>query len=325
MRKVLRYGGMLLLVLVLLIIGLASYVRFALPNVGPAPKMQIAITPERVKRGEYLANHVFLCVDCHSTRAWDEFAGPLVPGSLGKGGEVFNEQMGFPGHFYAPNITPYNLGSWTDGEIFRAITTGVRRTGKPIFPVMPYDFFGKADPEDIKAVIAYIRTLPAIRNEVPEPHYNFPMNFVINTIPAKADPSPAPLRDSTLQYGMYLAVACRECHTPFENGKLVEKFFFAGGREFPFPAGIVSSANLTPDNETGIGLWTKDIFMGRFRYYRDSAVVHRKLASPKDFNSPMPWTAICGMDDRDLEAVFAYLKSLKPNRHEIKKLRLADR
>jgi cytochrome c2 len=317
MKKVLKYIGLVLIVLLILVVGLGAYVKIALPNVGEASTMKVEITPQTVKRGEYLANHVFLCIDCHSTRNWKEFAGPLVPGTLGKGGELFDQSMGFPGKFYAPNITPYGIGFWTDGEIFRAITTGVRKSGKPIFPVMPYDFFGKADPEDIKSIIAYIRTLPPIQYEVPAPEYDFPMNFILHTIPQKAEMTSAPSKDSSLQYGQYLTMACRVCHTPFENGKLVEQFTLAGGREFPFPGGMVTSANLTPDNETGIGLWTKEAFMLRFRYYRDSVSAHRALGSLTEFNSPMPWVGISGMTDKDLECVYTYLQSLRPVKHVV--------
>ncbi|HMY47643.1 MAG TPA: cytochrome C, partial [Leptospiraceae bacterium] len=72
------------------VVGLLGYVRFALPNVGPAPVMTIESTPERVERGKYLANHVTVCIDCHSTRDWSKFSGPLVPGAIGKGGELFD-------------------------------------------------------------------------------------------------------------------------------------------------------------------------------------------------------------------------------------------
>ena len=66
--------------------GIASYVKFVLPNADPAPDLKVEITPERVERGKYLANHVLICMDCHSTRNYNELTAPLVPGTLGKGG-----------------------------------------------------------------------------------------------------------------------------------------------------------------------------------------------------------------------------------------------
>ncbi|HYE56562.1 MAG TPA: cytochrome C, partial [Chitinophagaceae bacterium] len=156
MKKVFKILGILLLVILVAVAGLAAYVKFALPDTGPAPDMKVEITPERVKRGEYLANTVMVCMDCHSTRNWNVFSAPPVPGTLGKGGEKFDQTMGFPGTYYSANITPAGIGNWTDGEIFRAITTGVRKNGKPIFPVMPHHNYGKLDAEDIKSVIAYL-------------------------------------------------------------------------------------------------------------------------------------------------------------------------
>jgi hypothetical protein len=92
----------------------------------------------------------------------------LVAGSFGKGGELFDEKFDFPGSFRARNITPAGISRYTDGELFRVITTGVTKEGKAMFPVMPYHNYGRMDEEDIKSIIAYIRSLPAITNEVPE-------------------------------------------------------------------------------------------------------------------------------------------------------------
>ena len=79
----------LIIILIFVIVAIAaalSYVKFALPNVGAAPDLHIAITPERVQHGEYLANHVSLCMDCHFTRDWSKFSGTMIPGTNGKGG-----------------------------------------------------------------------------------------------------------------------------------------------------------------------------------------------------------------------------------------------
>ena len=323
MKKALKILGILLVILIIGVAGIAAYVKLALPNVGDAPNIKVEITPEKLKRGEYLANNVMVCMDCHSTRNWNEFSAPPVPGTLGKGGDVFNAEMGFPGTFYAPNITPAGIGNWTDGEIFRAITAGVRKNGKPIFPVMPHHNYGKLDEEDIKSVIAYVRTLPAIENSVPESKADFPMNFIINTIPSKAKLSAMPPAADSLAYGKYLATAgsCGECHTPFEKGKVIEEFYLAGGRVFELPSGTLISANITPDPETGIGNWTKEAFIQRFRAFRDSANAHQKVDFMKEYNSIMPWVMYAGMTDQDLGAIYTYLRSVKPIKQTIVKFK----
>ena len=159
MKKILL--TILMIIVICVAIG-TSFVKFGLPNVGAAPDITIELTPERIQRGEYLANHVTVCMDCHSTRDWSLYSGPIVSGTLGKGGEYFGPEMGFPGKFYSRNITPAKLVDWTDGEIFRAITTGVSKDGKALFPVMPYLYYGKMDKEDVYAIIAYIRTIPSV-------------------------------------------------------------------------------------------------------------------------------------------------------------------
>ena len=323
MRKVLKVLGILLGIIILFIAGAAIYVKKALPDVGPAPDLKIVSTPEKVEKGKYLANHVVICMDCHSTRDWTYFAGPMKPDSLGMGGEIFDQTMGFPGSIHAANITPSGIGDWTDGEVFRAITTGVRKNGKPIFPVMPYHNYGKIDPKDIESIIAYIRTLPPIEHKVPESSYDFPMNFIIHTIPKKSEPTKRPPSTDRVAYGRYLvrAASCGECHTPFDKGTFDTTKYLAGGRTFSLPSGDVTSANLTSDKETGLGNLTKEAFMGKFTAYRDSAYSHRKIDFMKDFATVMPWPVYSGMKDDDLSAIYDYLVTLKPINHNIVKFK----
>lgn len=96
MKKFLKILGILAVVLFIVAVGFTFYIKSAFPKVSPAPDLKVEVTPERVKRGEYLANHVTVCMDCHSTRDWSKFSGPITPGTEGKGGEEFNEDMGFP-------------------------------------------------------------------------------------------------------------------------------------------------------------------------------------------------------------------------------------
>lgn len=319
MRKALKVLGILVVVIIIFIAGAGFYVKNFLPDVGAAPELKIASTPEKVERGKYLANHVMICMDCHSTRQWNYFAGPMKPDSLGMGGELFDQSMGFPGKIYAANITPSGIGDWTDGEVFRAVTTGVRKNGKPIFPVMPYHNYGKADPEDIESIIAYLRTLPPIEHKVEASSYDFPMNFIINTIPVKSEPVKRPAPTDRIAYGKYMvnSAACMVCHTPFDKGEFDTTKFFAGGRQFNLPSGLLQSANITPDMETGIGKLTKDEFMQKFMAFRDSAYAHRKVDFMNEFSSVMPWPVYAGMTDDDLSAIYDYLRTVPPIKHAV--------
>lgn len=314
MKKVLLT---ILLVIVIGILGFGSYLKFALPNVGPAPDLKINATPAMIEHGKYLAYHVTVCMDCHSTRNWSLFSGPIIPGTDGKGGEYFDEKEGFPGKFYSKNLTPFNLSNWTDGEIFRAITTGVAKDGSTMFPVMPYSYYGKMSKEDIYDIIAFIRTLKPIDSKSPEHSVNFPVNFILNTIPQKAQLSIKPPVKDTLAYGAYMinAAGCMECHTPAKNGNIIKSKAFTGGREFILPGVTIYSANLTPDVETGIGAWSEAQFISRFKAYADKAELAK--VSNNGEQTIMPWSMYAGMDTTDLISIFRYLMSLKPVKNEI--------
>ncbi len=306
-------------IIVIIAVLILSYVKFLLPNVGAAPNLKVEITPERIERGEYLANHVSVCMDCHSMRDWSRFSGPPVEGTLGMGGDVFDQKFGFPGKYYSKNITPEGISRYTDGELFRVITTGVSKEGEAMFPVMPYHYYGQMDEEDIISIIAYIRTLKPIKNEVPKSKSDFPMNFIINTIPHKANFTKLPAKTDIVNYGKYMtnAASCIECHTKSEKGNLIAGTEFGGGREFTFPNGsIVRSGNISPDKETGLGTWTDEMFLNIFRSHSDSAALNTKL-KPEDFNSIMPWTMYGKMTEEDLRAIFAYLKTVKPIKNTV--------
>jgi cytochrome c2 len=312
MKKVLKIVGVLVLVVFVLVVGAISYVMLFLPNVGKAPQLSVAATPERVKRGEYLANNVAVCMDCHSKRDQTLYAAPMSPGTLGQGGEMFDKTMGFPGVFYSRNITPYGIGKWTDGELFRAITTGVDRSGSPLFPLMPYHYYGTMDTEDVYSIIAYLRTLPAIKNDVPPSKADFPMNVIMHLIPQKAAPVVRPQPTDTIAYGKYLVnmATCVECHTKFEKGQIVNGQEFGGGREFQMPYGMLHSPNITP-HATGIGSWTCEQFVSRFKQYQ-SADYHPQKVGDKDFNTIMPWMMYSRMTESDLVAIYKFLRTVKP-------------
>lgn len=307
-------------IIILAATGLTIYLYTAFPAVGKAPDLKVKNTPERVKRGEYLANHVAVCMDCHSTRDWSRFSGPMTKGTLGKGGDRFDEKMGFPGVFYAKNITPHNLKDWTDGDIYRAITTGVNKNGSPLFPVMPYLSYSIMDPEDVKSIVAYIRTLDPINYQSPPSQANFPVNFIMRTMPQPANPAERPSPSDPAEYGKYLVTiaACGDCHTQKNEGVPVEGMHLAGGFEFEMPFGVVRSSNLTPHTKTGLGNWTEEQFVARFKQY-DIPEDSLPKVEPDQFNSVMPWAMYAGMEERDLEAIYAYLKSIEPVEHQVVK------
>ena len=316
--KVLKVLLVLFGIVILLVTAAAVYVKTALPDTGKAPIISVSSNPERIENGRYLANHVTACMDCHSSRDWARFAGPMKNDELGGGGEVFNKAMGFPGTFYAPNITPYALKSWTDGEIFHAITTGVNKDGKALFPLMAAQRFGKMDREDIYDIIAYLRTLKPVEKDIPPSEADFPVNFILNTMPRRAAFQKKPAVQDTLLYGGYLvnAAGCVDCHSQEDKGSVIEGTEFGGGMEFTMPTGIVRSPNITADQSTGIGSWSRNAFVARFKFFSDSNY-HAPKVIKGGLNTPMPWSMYAGMKEQDLQAIYAYLKSIKPIKHQV--------
>ena len=239
MKKLLKYVGYILAIIVVAIAGLLAYVKIALPDVDEAENLRIDYTQERIERGRYLANTVTVCMDCHSKRDWSKFSGPLAEGTLGMGGDRFDQSLGMPGVFYAKNITPAGISRYSDGELFRLITSGVTKEGRAMFPLMPYPYYGSMDKEDIYSIISYVRSIPSIENNVPDSEPDFPMNFIINTIPKKPVHQTRPEKTDLLAYGAYMtnASGCVECHTKVDKGQIIPDFMFGGGRDFKFPDG----------------------------------------------------------------------------------------
>ncbi|MCX6304566.1 MAG: cytochrome C [Bacteroidetes bacterium] len=310
--------------LVLIVVIVILYIVWFLPSI-PVKEIKVESTNVRIERGKYLANHVMVCMDCHSTRDWSKFSGPLIPGTEGRGGEVFDEKLGFPGHFTSTNITPFHLKDWSDAEIYRAITSGVSKDGHPLFPIMPYPAYGTLDTEDIFSVIAYIRSIASIESVSSRSNPTFPMNVILHLIPRKARAQARPSSSDTLGYGEYLvrASGCVECHTPAEHGQIVKTLAFTGGREFQMPDGsMLVSPNITPDEETGIGKWSKEAFIFRFRSY-DLSTYKPPVLQKGEIQSIMPWTMYAGMDTTDLVAIYKYLHSLKAVKNKVGKVKPA--
>lgn len=312
MRKLIATAAILLLVFA------AAY--FTSCN-GKKSGPQVTNTEDSIKkvieRGKYLATNVAGCMDCHSKRDFNKYSGPVVPGTEGGGGLVFDQKWGLPGVIYGKNITPDSetgIGTWTDDEILRAMTQGISKNGDTLFPLMPYTNLNRMAKDDLLSIIAYIKTLKPIKNKVPDRQLMMPiaLAYPAKFLQPSVDNNVRPPESDRVKYGEYLITMadCGTCHSPLTPQGPDMSRIYAGGYRFDLgETGIVNSANITPDSATGIGTWTEERFLNKFIPYREeSAYSHH----PGKQNTIMPLEFIAGMKDEDLKAIYAYLRTVKP-------------
>jgi len=143
---------------------------------------------------------------------------------------------------------------------------------------------------------------------------NFPLFLIVRTIPKPANPQPRPPVSDKLAYGRYMlrSALCSDCHTPIdEQGTPLPGMDFAGGMEIIETGYRVRSANITPDADSGIGTWTEQQFVDKFKAFENTTPAALSDVERRQ-NTPMPWTAYAGMTREDLSAIYTALRSQKP-------------
>jgi mono/diheme cytochrome c family protein len=318
MRKVLAIG-----VIILLSTAALYFTSCKDKKTQPVATSKEDSVKQVLDRGKYLVENVAACMDCHSTRDFSKYAGPVVRGTEGMGGFEFNEKLGLPGKIYAKNITPdveTGIGSWTDEEIMRALTQGISKKGDTLFPLMPYANFNHMAKSDLQSIIAYIRTLKPIKNQVPQRQLFIP---IASAYPGKflqpsVDNNVKPPETDPVRYGQYLTTIadCGTCHSPLTPQGPDMSRMFAGGYTFDIGSNKVTSANITPDSTTGIGTWTEERFLNKFIPYREEKGYNY---NPGNQNTIMPLTVYAGMTDADLKAIYAFLRTVKPISNKVEK------
>ncbi len=249
------------------------------------------------ERGRYLVETISGCGNCHTPQGP---TGPLAGRAL-SGGNTVEDNPGFTA--IASNITPdreTGIGGWTDDQLVLAIREGKRPDGSLIGPPMPIGLYrGMAD-ADVRAIVAYLRTVPAVHNKAAKSTYR------IKLPPAYGPPVGqvnAPPRTDKVAYGAYLAGPlghCVECHTPMlEGGRRDTKRIGAGGQPFNGPWGTSVAANITPH---GVGKWT-DAQLER-------AIRTGVSADGRKLFPPMGFAYYAGISPDDMAALIAYLRAL---------------
>lgn len=305
-KKILRRVGQGLGLLVLLIGGFCAYVALApVRSYDPpvTPNIKVDVTQARIRRGETIAQ--LQCILCHADN------------NNRLTGKHLDELPALFGKVYSRNITQdteKGIGKWTDGQIIYFLRTGIRPDGTTAF--MPQ--YNLMADEDIKSVVAWLRSdrfpVQPSKEEAPPSEYSFAAKLLPWTLikPGEYPKRAIPLPDSTqpAAVGKYIATAvadCYGCHaadylnTDTKNPENTEGYF-AGGSKFTDKDGkAVLSANLTFDEQTGIGQkYTKEQFIRAVKYgVRPDGSVLRYPMTPK-----------LAMSDQEVAAIYEYLKTI---------------
>jgi len=207
-----------------------------------------------VKKGQYVFALAGGCA-CHTAPRSD----------FNSGGRPFPIPFGT---VYSTNLTPdkeTGLGGWTDQQIIDAIIKGIRRDGSRILPVMPYEKYSGMAPEDLQALIAYIKTLQPVKKPTPELKTWAPfarslgVPLFLKTF-GRFGSAPAQAPNSGVERGRYLVEhvsLCGDCHTPRNFlGAPNRALYLAGATDKGSLLGV-EVPNITPDKFTGIGDWKR--------------------------------------------------------------------
>jgi cytochrome c553 len=285
------------------------------PRSRPPSTETVESTPARVARGRYLANSVLACFRCHAISDTSRMGFPPKLASEGAGQLVPGDPALRLGPVVAPNITPdptAGIGTWSDGEVMRALREGVSRDGRALSPVMPYTTYRMLSDEDTRSLVAYLRTLAPIAGT---PERKLPGVSEAIRIATYPQPLTGPVADSPKEMrGRFLSTiaGCVDCHTPRDaDGHPIVAKELTGGRVFDIPGGRVVSTNITTRPGTFVSGATRDQFVLRFRNIAKMAEVGGPAVGP-GLNTPMPWAAHATMTTADLTSIVAYLASRPP-------------
>ncbi|PWT95121.1 MAG: hypothetical protein C5B52_18735 [Bacteroidetes bacterium] len=273
----------------------------------PLTDIKFASSPERLERGKYLVNGVLACFSCHAQADTMDPGWAPLPDKLGSGRMWMKTDST---HIAYPNISPdreTGAGKWTDDMFVRALREGIGHDGRALVR-MPWWNFRNLSDEDLASVIVYIHSIPAVHNSLPERLLTPAEEAGLQNEPRYMSDPPMPQPDSStlVARGKYLVALgeCEGCHTPWYKRN---SGFFSGGNVIANDGtdSVKVSANIS-SGKSGIGTWDDETFIRVIRTGKGGTLHHT-----------MPWASFKNMNDRDLKAVLAALKTTEPVEHRI--------
>jgi len=315
MKKFFKITGIIILSVLILIGGFAAFIAIrGIPkfDVNVPTIANVEITPERVERGAKIAS--MLCKSCHYNKETNKLTGQHMF-EIPEFGVINSKNI--------TNDPEIGIGKWTDAQLIYFIRTGINPfTGQFVPPYMP-KLIHISD-EDIRSIIAYLRSdhpeLQADKTELPESQPSFLTKFLcfvaFKPFDFPKESIPDPDTSNQLEWGKYLTLyqlECYACHSKsFETMNMLEpeksEGFFGGGNIMTAPDGSkISSLNLTPDDETGIGRWSEEQFMTALR----SGIV------PNGPALRAPMVPFVNLTDSELKAIYAYLRTVPKIKNKV--------
>jgi mono/diheme cytochrome c family protein len=269
-----------------------------------------------LERGRYLVETILACGNCHTPK--HPTGAAISERNLAGGGLSF---MTPAFNATASNITPdleTGIGTWNEEGIKRVLVEGIRPghgrlPGTAVAAIMPVSFYKALLPQDLDAIVAYLRSVKPVRNEIPNPEYKLPVRHE-HYPDADSGFMESDMRDP-VKRGAYLVTIghCMECHssrvgpnTDYKNG------FGKGGRRFGpalvqgFPSVWQGSTapNITSHPQSGIGAWT-DAEIKR-------AIAQGISRTGRSLQPPMPYAWYAGLSEADLSAIVTWLRTVPP-------------
>jgi hypothetical protein len=315
MKKLLKWLGLGLAVLMVLIAAMAAFVAATPIPSYPTQKVdfRVEVTPERVARGKLSIE--MLCAGCHMDSATGGLTGKRMPDLPTQFGEAWSR-----------NITAHpvkGIGSWTNGEIAFLLRTGISRDGRYTPPWMVK--LPNASDDDLRDIIAFLRSDDPIAQAQEADNHDSRPSFLTKALCRVAfKPFPYPTQEKTapspsdaVAYGRYLVndrLLCFSCHsadfkTNDELHPVLSAGYLGGGNAMPDIGGkLVHTSNLTPDAETGIGRWSVEDFR---RALKDGI-----RPDKRPLRYPMvPYRPLA---DEEADAIFAYLRTVPAIHNPVK-------
>lgn len=254
-----------------------------------------ALAAGHFDRGEYLVTTIMGCGNCHTPMGPQ---GPVADQALA--GRLVEKNDMFTA--IANNITPAaRIAEWSDAELGRAIREGIRPDGSVIGPPMPFALYKRISDDDLAAIVAYLRAIPAIENDPGQSEYNIPLPPAYGP-PIEAVSAPEP--GVTVEYGDYLTALahCMECHSPMTPmGPDLANGLGQGGFAFHGPWGTSVASNIT-NHPDGLADYTDDQIK--------AMITEGTRPDGERMMPPMPYGYLAGMTEDDLDAIVMYLRTV---------------